>query len=91
MKSDPSLIKEKVRSYIYKAVHAAKDKIKDNSLIFRQGYLDSMSLILMVIFIEKEFSIITDDEDITEDNFESINAITDYITRKLNPEAVENI
>jgi acyl carrier protein len=77
------MIKEKVRDYIYKAVHVDKDKIKDDTLIFKKGYLDSMGFILMIAFIEKEFSIKTDDEDLTEDHFESINTITDYINLKL--------
>lgn len=78
-----AVIKERVKTYVYQAVHAEKDKIRDDSLIFKEGYIDSMGFILMIVFIEKEFSIKTDDEDLTEDNFESINTITDYISRKL--------
>ena len=77
-----SAIKEKVRSYILQAAHAESKKIVNDTLIFKEGYLDSMGFILMIVFVEKEFNIKTDDEDLTEDNFESINAITDYINRK---------
>jgi acyl carrier protein len=83
MTHDLTVIKGKVKTYILQAVHAENEKIQNDSLIFKEGYIDSMGFILMIVFIEKEFDIKTDDEDLTQDNFESINAITDYISRKL--------
>ncbi len=77
------MIKEKVKSYILKSVHAEKEKIRDDSLIFKEGYFDSMGFILLITHIEEEFGIKTSDEDLTEENFESINAITGFVTRKL--------
>lgn len=82
MKIDPSVIKEKVRSYINQSVHVDNDKIKDSSLIFKEGFLDSMGFIVLITFLEEEFKIKTNDSDLIEENFESINAITDFVTRK---------
>jgi acyl carrier protein len=70
------MIKEKVRNYVLQAVYAEKEKIKDDSLIFKEGYFDSMG------FIEEEFGIKTNDTDLLEENFESINAISEFIIRK---------
>jgi acyl carrier protein len=78
-----SATKKKVESYIHQTAHVDKGKIKENSLIFKEGYFDSMGFILMITFIEEEFGIKTSDEDLIEENFESINAITDYIDRKI--------
>ena len=83
--SDSIFIKEKIKSYIFKSAHAENGKIMDGSLIFKEGYFDSMGFIMMITFIEEEFSIRTNDEDLIEENFESINAITDYIQRKRQP------
>jgi acyl carrier protein len=80
---DTSLIKEKVRAYIKDASHADIQNMEDESYIFRQGFLDSMGFITMITFIEEEFMVKTSDEDLVEENFESINAITDFISRKL--------
>jgi acyl carrier protein len=80
---NPSLIKEKIAYYVYQSVHVDKDKIKDDSMIFREGYFDSMGFILLITFIEEEFGIKTTDADLIEENFESINAITDFICKKL--------
>lgn len=78
----PSIIKEKVKSYIYLAAHVDKEKIKNESLIFKEGYFDSMGFIMLITFIEEEFGIKTGDADLIEENFESINAITDFIDSK---------
>lgn len=82
MKHDLVAIKEKVRTYIHQAAHVEKEKIKDESLIFKEGYFDSMGFMVLITFIEEEFGIKTSDLDLTEENFESINAITEFIDRK---------
>ena len=79
---DFPMIKDKVAAYIQQVVHVDKEKIRTDSLIFRQGFLDSMGFILLITFIEDEFKIKTTDEDLVEENFESINAISDFIGRK---------
>jgi acyl carrier protein len=76
------MIKDKIETYIQQAVHIDKKKIKSNSLIFKEGYFDSMGFIMLITFIEEEFGIKTGDADLIEENFESINAITDFIDRK---------
>lgn len=80
---DSTIIKDKVKTYIEQAVHVDKEKIKSNSLIFKEGYFDSMGFIMLITFIEEEFGIKTSDVDLIEENFESINAITDFVSRKL--------
>jgi len=77
-----SVIQDKVKNYIHQAVHVDGEKIRDNSLIFKEGYLDSMGFIMLITFIEEEFKIKTSDEDLVEENFGSINAITEYISHK---------
>jgi acyl carrier protein len=80
--ADINLVKEKVRTYVLQAVYVDKEKIKDDSLIFKEGYFDSMGFMVLITFLEEEFGIKTNDLDLVEENFESINAITDFIIRK---------
>ena len=82
MKSGPSAVKDKVRSYIIQSVHVDKNKINDSSLIFKEGFLDSMGFIALISFLEEEFSIKTNDSDLIEENFESIDAITMFVGHK---------
>jgi acyl carrier protein len=74
--------KEKIKTYIIQASHADANKIKDESLIFKEGFFDSMGFIMLITFLEEEFGIKTVDADLIEENFESINAISDFIVRK---------
>ena len=80
--SNKNLLQE-VRSYIIKAAHADESKIKNSSLFFKEGFIDSMGFIMLITFIEEEFGIKTKDEDLVEENFESINAICSYLNKKL--------
>jgi len=82
-KIDLTTIKDKVKDYIYKTVHVNKEKIRNDSLIFKEGYFDSMGFILLITFLEETFAIKTTDSDLLEENFESIDAISDFVVRKL--------
>ena len=82
MDSDIAAIKTKIKEYIQQATFVEKDKIKDDSLIFKEGYFDSMGFVVLITYLEENFGIKTTDSDLVEENFESINAITDFIIRK---------
>ena len=82
MTIDTITAKEKIRNYIVQSSHADAEKIKDESLIFKEGFFDSMGFIMLITFLEEEFGIKTVDSDLIEENFESINAISEFIQRK---------
>jgi acyl carrier protein len=79
---DTQSIRKKIREYIVGATFAEKENIRDNSLLFKEGYFDSMGFMLLVTFIKEEFGTKTSDVDLIEENFESIDAITDFVVRK---------
>ena len=82
MEQDTVTIKQKLNQYVIDHSFADKDKIKDDALIFREGYFDSMGFIMLITYLEEEFAISVGDEDLVEENFESINAIASYVARK---------
>ena len=82
MAIDVATAKRKIRDYIVQTSHADANKIKDESLIFKEGFFDSMGFIMLITFLEEEFGIKTVDSDLIEENFESINAISEFIQRK---------
>jgi len=82
MSLDTISIKTKIKEYIQQATFVEKDKIKDDSLIFKEGYFDSMGFVVLITYLEENFGIKTTDSDLVEENFESINAITDFVMRK---------
>ena len=82
MEQDTITIRDKVNQYVIEHTFADKHKIQNDSLIFREGFFDSMGFIMLITFIEEQFSIRINDDELVEENFESINAITDFIVRK---------
>lgn len=50
----------------------------DDSLMGK-GIVDSMGVAEMIHFLEEEFGIIVADEDVTEENLGTINALTGYV------------
>lgn len=76
-------VKSVIRNYIEENVFEHQNKIKDDTLIFREGYFDSMGFVSLISFLENDFRITTLDGDIMEENFESINAIAKYVTSKI--------
>jgi acyl carrier protein len=75
-------IKEKIREFVLRNVFSGQNEIHDSTLVFKEGYFDSMGFVMLITFIEEEFSLKTNDTDLIEENFESINAIADFVVRK---------
>ena len=77
-------VKEQIKQFIIETTNAPEADVKDDTLIFVQGFFDSMGFLLLINFIEEKFGIKTDDSELLEENFESINAIAGFIQRKQN-------
>lgn len=77
-------IQDEIRQYILKASYADEEQIKDKTLIFEQGLMDSMGFMSLISFLEETFSVQMKDNDLVERNFESIEAISNFICLKLN-------
>lgn len=76
-------IKETVKKFVLDTSYVPSDQVYDETLIFEQGIMDSMGFISIIGFIEDNFSITPSTEELIEENFESINAISNFIHRKL--------
>jgi len=53
----------------------------DDSLL-ELGIIDSVKMLDLINFIEQKFNIEVDDDDLYPENFDSINAIVNYINSK---------
>ena len=51
--------------------------------IFANGYVNSLFAMELVLFIEKEFGVAVENNDLDLDNFKSLNAIGQFVGRKL--------
>lgn len=76
-------VKDKIRQFVVETTYSPAEQVKNDTLIFVQGIFDSMGFISLINFIEETFSVKAEDSELLEDNFESIDAIANFITHKL--------
>jgi len=77
-------LKAKIRQFIMDTTFSQPELVKNDTLIFIQGIFDSMGFISLCNFIEEAFAVKILDTDLLEENFESVNAISNFIESKLN-------
>jgi acyl carrier protein len=75
--------KNVLKKFIADTSFANIEKIKDDTLIFREGIFDSMGLMTLITYLEDNFKIQIQDNDLIEENFESVNAIYGFLEKKV--------
>jgi acyl carrier protein len=61
---------------------ARKRKIIDTDPLLENGILDSLGILEVVTFLEHEFHIILNDDDLMPENFQSIECIAVFVQRR---------
>jgi acyl carrier protein len=76
--------KEKIKSYIAQNILFSKNGFEydDDDSFLEKGIVDSMSVMELIMFIEEDYGLTVDDEEMTTDNFDSINRLANYVQRK---------
>jgi acyl carrier protein len=67
--------------------YISREFVQDASLLplgnttslLETGILDSLGLLRLVVFIQERFGIMVDDVDLVPENFDSVDAICDYL------------
>ena len=59
--------------------------VQDDQDIFAMGVVNSLFAMQLVLFVENEFGISVENEDLDIDNFRSINAIVHLVEHKATP------
>ena len=76
-------VEEIIRNFIVKEIMLEKDESKlnlDDGLL-EHGIIDSQGILVLVTFLEKQFNVSIDSEEIIPDNFKDVSAISTMITR----------
>ena len=79
-------VRHRIRQFIIKQFPLARKQsiIEDDSPLLDSGIIDSLGVLDLVSFIEKEFKITISDEDLLAENFESIASMTAFVQSKGN-------
>ena len=73
--------KEKIRQFL--AQYIRHQEINDDDDIFQKGFVNSLFAMQLVLYVESEFHIRVENEDLKLDNFRSIDAIAGLIQSKI--------
>jgi len=77
-----------IKEYIAQASIEDVKSIKVDTSIFDSGLLDSMGLLFLIEFLNDEFGVEVNDEELNPKNFESINSIVSFVEGKLKEKIV---
>lgn len=58
-------------------------RFSSNASFIQEGIIDSMGVMELATFVNTEFGIQVDPQDVTPDNFDSVNKLAEYVRRKL--------
>jgi methoxymalonate biosynthesis acyl carrier protein len=72
--------KQKIREFL--ARYLRNHQLRDDEDIFALGFVNSLFAMQLVMFVEKEFGVAIDNEDLEIDNFRSIAAIVNLVESK---------
>ena len=76
--------KEKVRAFVVENfLFGEENGLTDGSSFLEDGIIDSTGILELVDFLEDEFSISVDDEELVPENLDSLNNVTAYIEKKM--------
>jgi acyl carrier protein len=77
-------LRQQIRQFVEETflLGAAGQRIDDESSLVAAEIIDSTGFLEMIGFVESRFGVVVDEEDMVEDNFETIAAIAAFIGRK---------
>lgn len=77
-------IESPIRQFIQESFPDVEQRsLDDTKALLASEIVDSLGIIKIITFIEEEFDIMVEDEDILPKNFQSISAIVNLVQQKL--------
>lgn len=84
----PMEIVEQLRSFVVENfLFGQKDSLTNDTDFFKKGIIDSTGIVELISYIEMTFNFTIADEELTIENFSSINKVSDFVKQKLNGRA----
>jgi acyl carrier protein len=74
----------KIKSFVVENFLFGEDgNLEEDTSFLEEGIIDSTGILELVSFLEEEFSITVDDEDLVPENLDSIKNVVTYLEKKL--------
>jgi len=78
-------LKDKIRTFVVENfLFGNNQNLEDTTSFLEEGIIDSTGVLELVGFIEEEFSIMVEDEELIPENLDSIYNVTAYLGKKIN-------
>lgn len=77
---DRDIVEEKIKKEL--ELISGKEVSDNNMEIFKDGFLDSLNIMHIIVYIESEFNLKIDPYELTIDMLSTVNKIVDFIMRK---------
>jgi acyl carrier protein len=78
---EDEITETKVRRFLEESFPRVK-KVGNDSLLLGSGLLDSLGVLEVVTFLEREFHVAVSDDDLSPENFQTIQSIAAFVRRK---------
>jgi acyl carrier protein len=77
-------MRKKIRAFIEESfvLHGSNDVLKDGESLMDTGRVDSTGVLSLATFVEETFEVEVDDDELVPGNFDTIDRIVNYLTRK---------
>jgi acyl carrier protein len=77
-------LKAKVRGFVVENfLFGNEDGLKNETLFLDEGIIDSTGILELVSYLEEEYGISVEDEELIPENLGSINNVVAYLTKKI--------
>ena len=77
-------LKDKIRTFVVENfLFGNNQNLEDTTSFLEEGIIDSTGVLELVGFIEEEFSIMVEDEELIPENLDSIYNVTAYLEKKM--------
>jgi acyl carrier protein len=84
-------VKAEIRNFIIENFYYGQDdeKLGDDVSFLENGIIDSTGVLELVSFVQEKHDIHVSDDELVPDNFDSLNKLEAFITRKLDSRVVD--
>jgi len=77
-------IRKEIRSYILDnfMIGRENEELSDSDSLLSKGVIDSTGVVELVGYLEENFQIAVEDDELVPDNFDTVNNLVGYIQKK---------
>ncbi|RMF56301.1 MAG: acyl carrier protein [Calditrichaeota bacterium] len=82
---EPKKVAKEIRDFLYEEnLKSEFENLSDDDSLLEMGIIDSVKMLDLIEYIENQYEIQVDEDDMIPENFDSINAIVAYIQSRKN-------